>query len=178
MDSPPGLAVHERLNCILRIDPDFDVLLVHRDAEKQSPEQRVEEIDAGMASAGIVWPRVPVVPVRMTEAWILLDEVAIRTVAGRPTSTVSLGLPPARRVEDVPDPKDVLAKALETACGLSGRRLRKFKRDFPAHRGQLLTMLDREGPVRHLASWQALEASTADAMQRIGAERADGTREA
>lgn len=172
LSPPPGLAVEERLTSILAIDPDFDLLLVHRDAEKQLPEQRVAEIDAGMASAGVAWPRIPVVPVRMTEAWLLLDERAIRRVAGRPTGTSPLGLPPARQVERVPDPKQALAAALEAACGFSGRRLSKFKRDFPAHRAQLLAMLDRTGPVRALSSWQALEAATSAAIQQVATERA------
>lgn len=173
MDSPPGLAVHERLACMLRIDPDFDVLLVHRDAEKESPEKRVEEIDAGLALVGVSWPRVPIVPVRMTEAWVLLDEQAIREVAGRPTGSMAIGLPSARRVEGLPDPKASLVEALATASGLSGRRLKKFKRDFPAHRAQLLTMLDRKGPVKQLSSWQALEAATAEVMQQLVADRGE-----
>jgi len=107
---------------------------------------------------------VPIVPIRMTEAWLLLDEEAIRMVAGRPSGVEPLGLPTASRVEAVADPKARLRSALEMACGPSGRRLRKFKRDFPAHRRQLLERLDRSGPVRKLSAWQALEADTARAM--------------
>jgi hypothetical protein len=174
MTPPPGRRVHERLGCVLRSDPDFDVLLVHRDAEAQEPEQRFREIEAGMETAGVAWPCVPVVPVRMTEAWLLLDEKAIRNVAGRPTGTEPLGLPEPNRAEDLPDPKETLKGALEKACGLSGRRLKKFKRDFESNRAQLLAMLDREGPVRQLRAWRALEQATEIAMRRIVEERAAG----
>lgn len=174
MSSPPGQKVHERLERVLRNDPDFDVLLVHRDAESQEPERRLREIEAGMKAAGVAWPCVPIVPVRMTEAWLLLDERAIRNVAGRPTGTDPLGLPQPRRAEEIANPKEALRSALETACGLSGRRLAKFKRDFEMHRAQLLEMLDREGPVRQLRAWQALELATEDAMTRILEGRVDG----
>jgi hypothetical protein len=172
MSPPPGRKVHERLRCILRSDPDFDVLLVHRDAEAQSPGKRLQEIAAGMGNAGVSWPCVPIVPVRMTEAWLLLDETAIRNVAVSPTSTVPLDLPQPHRAEALSDPKETLRAALERACGLSGRRLKKFKRDFEAHRAQLFAMLDREGPVRQLEAWQALEQATERAMKRVIDEQA------
>jgi hypothetical protein len=94
----------------------------------------------------------------MTEAWLLLDETAIRLVAGKPSSRDDLCLPPRAQVESEADPKGALQNALECAFGLHGRRLREFKRDFPAHRRQLLERLDLDGPVRELSSWQSLEA--------------------
>jgi len=125
MDMPPGRRVHDRLACMLELDPDFDVLIVHRDAERESIEDRLIEIRTAMESARIDWPTVPVIPVRMTEAWLLLDEQAIREVAGRPTGIDPLELPTVAEVEAQPDPKAHLQQALASASGLSGRRLRK-----------------------------------------------------
>ena len=58
----------------------------------------------------------------MTEAWLLADEFAIRSAAGNPNGTENLNLPELRRLEDVPDPKQVLHDALVAACGLNARR--------------------------------------------------------
>ena len=68
-----------------------DVLFVHRDAEAQSPEARRSEIVSLMAETSV--PQVPVVPVRMTEAWLLFDEKAIRWAASNPNGSQPLGLP-------------------------------------------------------------------------------------
>ncbi len=167
MPNPPGRTVRQRLERMLKIDPDFDVLLVHRDCESDTRDKRKTEIVAGVEDCDVDWPVVPIVPIRMTEAWLLLDEDAIRMIAGRPSGIEPLDLPKVSQVEAVSDPKALLLAALEVACGLSGRRLKKFRRDFPAHRRQLLERLDRSGPVRELNAWRALEADTANAMARL-----------
>jgi hypothetical protein len=167
MNNPPGRTVRQRLERMLKIDPDFDVLLVHRDCENDTRDMRETEIMSGVAHCDVHWPVVPIVPIRMTEAWLLLDEDAIRMIAGHPSGIEPLDLPKVSHVEAVSDPKVRLQTALEVACGLSGRRLKKFKRDFPAHRRQLLERLDRSGPVRQLGAWQALETATASAMAQL-----------
>jgi hypothetical protein len=172
MTEPPGRRVIDRLERILRIDEDFDILIVHRDAERASADHRLEEIRVAAMSCGVAWPAIPVIPVRMTEAWLLLDEAEIRQVAGRPTGRAPLDLPPLVKVEAHPDPKATLQQALAVASGLSGRRLKEFKRDFPQYRRQLLDRLDLSGPVRQLNAWQALERATHDAMLRFRAGRA------
>lgn len=170
MDRPPGRRVKDRLTRMIEIDADFDILIVHRDSERKAVVDRLAEIRQAVTSAGVDWPTVPVVPVRMTEAWLLLDEPAIRAVAGRPTGTEALDLPPAAAVESEPNPKARLLHALAIASGLSGRRLGKFTRDFPAHRRQLLERLDRRGSVRTLTAWQALEHAVLEAMAQMTAE--------
>ncbi len=66
-------------------------------------EQRVAEVHAGATAAGVPLEKVvPVVPVRMTEAWLVLDEAEIRRVAGRPASTNGLGVPPIGTVDPGP----------------------------------------------------------------------------
>jgi hypothetical protein len=58
----------------------------------------------------------------MTEAWLLADEIAIRSAAGNPNGREDLSLPDLRRLEDLPDPKRVLHDALTIATGLNARR--------------------------------------------------------
>ncbi len=125
----------------------------------------------GVAAVDLSWPVIPLVPIKMTEAWLLLDEQEIRTVAGRPSGSQSLGLPSAGDVESVTDPKAVLEAALDRACGFSGRRLAKFKRDFGEHRRQLLDRLDRDGPIRTLNAWTDLEKAVAGAMSLLSVSR-------
>jgi hypothetical protein len=111
-----------RLRTVLELYP-CDVLFVHRDAEAQPSAIRREEIASALRWAPV--RHIPVVPVRMTEAWLLADERAIRSAAGNPNGTENLNLPGIRRLEDLPDPKRVLHDALTTASGLNaGRRTR------------------------------------------------------
>ena len=119
-----GLA--QRLAEAMRLYPG-DILVVHRDAEAQSPLQRETEIRNALA--GLVGPKPSVflIPVRMTEAWLLLDESAIRRAADNPAGRNQLDLPPVARLERLPDPKQMLHDALRTASGYSGRRLRNVR---------------------------------------------------
>ncbi len=113
----PG--IEARLRTALDLYP-CDVLFVHRDAEAQPPDLRREEISNALRWAAV--RHIPVVPVRMTEAWLLADEFAIRSAAGNPNGTDNLNLPELRSLEEVPDPKRVLRSALIAACGLNARR--------------------------------------------------------
>ena len=155
-----GRTVEDRLRIVLAQDVEPDFVFIHRDAEAQSPDDRIAEVKRGATAAGIsVETVVPVVPVRMTEAWLLLDEMEIRRVSGRPSSTNALGLPSAGQAENIADPKALLRKALLKAGDPSGkRRRRQFERDFGRHRALLLQRLDPRGPVTKLSAWQRLDA--------------------
>ena len=166
---PPGHRVDDRLEAILKLGDVPDILFVHRDAEGQEPERRFVEVAQAVARISEGLPAVAVVPVRMTEAWLLLDEQNIRDVAGRPNSTVDLGLPPTSRVEAQPDPKSALERALDLASGLSGRKRDRFRQRFGQHRRTLLQRLDIDGPIRQLKAWQALESALDDLAGQLAA---------
>ena len=121
---PRQANMEARLRTALELYP-CDVLFVHRDSEGYDPEFRRNEI--AIALERIQIRHIPVVPVRMTEAWLLANEPAIRCAAGNPRGTMLLDLPDLRRLEDLPDPKNVLYEALEAASGLSPRRLKRFR---------------------------------------------------
>lgn len=161
-----GRTLVERLATLKNIDHAVDVLFVHRDAEAQDPQRRYTEIADGAASAGFA-VTVPVVPVRMTEAWLLLDEAAIRSVAGRPRGREPLGLPRPHEIERLADPKALLRATLLLAAGTTGRRRDNLMRDFPRRREQLLERLDRHGPVTRLSAWQRLVADIQAAVQQL-----------
>lgn len=152
-----GRRVNARVKAVLHTDPAFDCVFVHRDAESQDPAQRYREVRDGVRGGGFTGASVAVVPIRMTEAWLLLDEPAIRRVAGRPTGTLPLDLPTLAEVERLADPKRRLQETLVSAAHVSGRRLQTFRARFSEHRRQLLEQLDMNGAVSRLHAWQALE---------------------
>lgn len=73
---------------LMGADGRIDVVVVHRDADRVGLKGRVSEITGAIAS--LVSPDRCVPVVRMTEAWLLLDEHAIRAVAGNPNGKVPL----------------------------------------------------------------------------------------
>ncbi len=138
---------------------DCDLLFLHRDAdsdlETQSagPKRRHTEIYEAVRDSGFTRNWVGIVPVRMTEAWLLVNESSIRYVAGRPRSNTPLDLPSLRLVEHEPDPKARLTEALITASGTSGRDRKRFIRAIPSLRHQLLQDLPVGGLLEQVPSW-------------------------
>lgn len=159
-----GRQVEERLRALLVEDPEFDIVFVHRDSEDRDPSPRYAEVRGAVSAVNFAGPAVAVVPVRMTEAWLLLDEAAIRLVAGSPSSIGTLGLPTVKEIERIADPKGVLKSALIDASGHQGRKLKIFKRQFPIHRAQLLERLDPSGEIKMLSAWQRLADDVAAAV--------------
>lgn len=164
-----GRTVERRIRFLLDQGVDPDLVFVHRDAEGQDAAARAAEVRAGANSAGIEVNRVvPVIPIRMTEAWLLIDEMEIRRVAGRPSGTNALGLPSVAAVESVADPKALLASALLAAAQPSGRRRRaQFERDFGRNRALLLQRLDVDGPINNLNAWQQLKEDIAAVLSQL-----------
>lgn len=155
----PPQGLREKVVRALELYP-CDLLFVHRDSEGQQSEQRHCEVADAVRS---LRPFVSVVPVRMQEAWMLHDEDAIRRAAGQPSGRQQLGLPPATRLEAIADPKTVLHNALASACGLSGRRLRRFEPAKAAHRVAMLVRRDWS-VLRALPAFVRLERDTRRAL--------------
>ena len=131
-----------------------DVLFVHRDAEGQAPDLRRGEIADALRRSDI--QHIPVIPVRMTEAWLLANETAIRAAAGNPNGREALNLPDVRRLESLPDPKQVLHDALSAASGLNARRRSRLA---VGRRVQLIpNYIDDYAPLRHLEAFRLLQA--------------------
>ncbi|MER6592051.1 hypothetical protein ABT214_09390 [Micromonospora purpureochromogenes] len=125
------------------MDGDADLIVVHRDADNAGHQARLNEIRTAVGTL-------------MTEAWLLLDEAAIRQVAGNPRGRMNLGLPKLHEVESTADPKRLLRECILRAAEVTGRRRETVKGRFDEHRRQLLSRLDRSGPVRRLDSWNRL----------------------
>lgn len=152
------LSFAQRLHTALDIAP-CDILFIHRDAEKQASQLRYEEVASAVASLSELRGKVPhvcVVPVRMTEAWLLAEEAAIRKAAGRPNSAEPLDLPKLNRIENEPDPKAMLYGLLREASGKRGRRRKSFDvREAAALVPEFITSF---APLRQLSAFARLEA--------------------
>ena len=141
-----------------------DMLFVHRDANRAGADARRGEIDRAVAATPGVPRSIAVIPVRMTEAWLLLDEAAIRKVVGNPHGRAPLGLPTPHEAERRSDPKRILADALLAASETTGRRRRRIQRDFTRFRRQLLVNLPIGGPLEQLPSWARFRDDTLHAI--------------
>src|ERR1035437_5826671 len=131
-----------------------DILFVHRDAEAQSPADRRTEVLNAVQHLGSNPPAACVIPVRMTEAWLLLDERAIRLASGNPRGRQPLSLPVPASIERVADPKEALFQALRIASEQTGRRLRDLRVEERRHR--VAERMDYE-LLRNLSAFQSLE---------------------
>jgi hypothetical protein len=158
----PPTSPGERLSLAVDLYP-CDVLFVHRDAEKQDPQLRRAEIATANRTGH---PHVCVVPVRMQEAWLLLDEAALREAAGRPSGTEDLGLPGASRWEALADPKATLHSALRVASGARGRRAGRFNPDRAAHR--LAELVSDWSRLSGLTAFVSLRDDTLAAFDALG----------
>ena len=160
-----GRLVQDKIRQGLRYHGAVDLLFVHRDADRAGAAARFAEIGEGISAADYHGRWVGVVPVRMMEAWLLANEAEIRQVAGRPSATEPLDLPPPHELEDVSDPKQMLRDVLLKAGMPRGARRRKmFVSDFGAFRKQLAENLPVGGHLEQLAAWVRLRDDVAAAV--------------
>lgn len=162
----PPKSLSERIQRSLDLYP-CDVLFVHRDADNQGREQRLGEISKALAQVGrSMSPAICVIPVRMTEAWLLLDEAAIRTAADNPKGNQALQMPNIKNVEHHADPKAELYDLLRQASGVKGRRLKKFDARLSEKVQRISAITDSFSSLRKLSAFQALEADVKDFSER------------
>ena len=161
-----------------RLLTDVAVVVAHRDVDNTDRATRLREMSSALERSGLDVPLVPVIPVRMTEAWLLLDEQAIRRVAGNPNGRRDLGLPNTAEVERVADPKSILRDAILDAAAVSGRRRDRLARRFDVNRRLLLESARYGGQLAQLAGWRALQSDVARvaALLSAGVERFNGRR--
>ena len=147
-----GLALDARVPAVLKLFP-CDILFVHRDAEGDAPEMRFHEISHAVDN--LHKNCVPIVPLRMTEAWLFSDEVAIRSAAENRSGKISLNLPAKKNWEGLKDPKQLLFNKLIIASEKTGRALSKFN---PARQRMLITQRTTDfSDLRGVASFDSFE---------------------
>ncbi|MEZ4614160.1 MAG: hypothetical protein R2867_01410 [Caldilineaceae bacterium] len=153
----PPKTLREKIKFAVEFFP-CDLLFIHRDAENQPREQRVHEIETAIGNEfvdGQAMPYICVVPIRMTEAWLLFDELAIRHAAGNRRGQQRFDLPTLARMEELPNPKQLLYECLQSASGQSGRRLKQFR--VAVHARRVADFIEDFSPLRALSSFTLLE---------------------
>ncbi len=163
--NPRPSTLTERARVALELYP-AQLLLVHRDAEKQPFKTRLQEIVHAVAEVASSY--VAVVPIRMTEAWLIHDEQAIRRASGNPNGTVTLELPPASRAEHDPDPKSTLERALLDASELSGQRRKKKRAEFPQMRARTAELIEDFEPLKTVPAFKAFLSALKSALVDLG----------
>lgn len=129
--------------------------------DRITPAVEAIEREFAAASPSVV----AVVPVREMEAWALADGDALRDAFGVRHSNAVLGIPDApHQVESIPDPKQALHQAAQTAHG--GRR--GHRRAVSAARyfgpiGESIAL----GQLRFVPSYAAFEAELLRALKRL-----------
>ncbi len=149
-----------------------DTLFVHRDAEKERLDVRRAEIQAAVNSLTENISYIAVIPIRMSEAWLLIDEHAIRMAANNPNGAMSLGLPKLSSIESIPDPKNSLYELLILASDVKGnRRKKKFKVDIARYVHLVAEQISDYSPLEHLSAFKALQGelkSVLDTLRQSG----------
>lgn len=171
LPQPVAGTVLAKLEVAVQLEPKADLFIVHRDADSPDSGPRHLEIRTAAEEAGLIEGWVALVPVQETEAWLLLDESAIRAVAGNPRGRASLDLPRPGQVEAVRDPKTRLEEALVKASGLVGRRHRKFRAKFSQQRRALLMRLPVGGPLTQLSAWIRFRSDLENALEELVTQR-------
>lgn len=161
----PPRKLHERIQTAVDLYL-CDLVFVHRDANGGSRDDRLTEINDARSRAcneTRLPPVVPVVPVRMTETWLLLDIAAIREAAGNPHGSVALSLPRRVELENVSDPKRMLHDLILDATELSARRKKRFDLGNAVQR--IPEYLEDFSPLRELPAFLALEQQVVETIR-------------
>ena len=163
-----GRRLDDKIRSGLALASHYDLLFVHRDADRAGADARYREIAGAVRQSGYGGPWVGIVPVRMTEAWLLSsDETAIRNAARNPSGRAPLNLPRPAAVARLADPKAELDRVLLAASGDGRRRRIQSRRNLPESRRALLANLPVGGPLEQLPSWTRFRDDTIAALRSI-----------
>lgn len=113
----------------------YHLLFVHADADDNTATAALQQrIRPGLALVQAAQQQgervcadlVPIVPVQMTEAWMLVDAEALLDVIGTTTTPQRLSIPArAQQIELIADPKQQLTQIFAQALASRTRRVRR-----------------------------------------------------
>lgn len=144
-----------------------DLILCHRDAEAIAFEDRLAEIANASVFHPIPVEVVPLVPIRMLESWLLVDEPAIRCAANNRNGQVPINLPAPDRIERLPDPKARLFDILKTASDLPPQRQRRF--NVQQARSRVSSFMQTFEPLRQQQGFVRFEETFINAIRKLQA---------
>lgn len=145
------------------------VLAIHADSDKESLQERLQDkfVPAQQAldrekDSIICKTLVPIIPIRMIEAWMLADTTLLKNEMGTSLSDMELGL--YRAPESIADPKAIIEAAISTSMLHRPRKRR------------ILTIADLYGilgdeisieSLSRLPSYRAFFEAAEDSLRRI-----------
>lgn len=164
---PPFNKLDQRIEAAILQYP-CDIIFVHRDAENQTIKDRETEIQVFWEKTTQTKQRklIPIIPVRMTEAWLLIDSNAIKLAAGNRNFGGDLTLPKFARLEEEPDPKNLLFNLIKIASNLKGRSLDKLRVHSTTH--IIAEKISDYSPLRQMFAFQRFEALVRQTLQDLG----------
>ncbi len=163
--SRPGVDLISKIPVTLKQYP-CEILFIHRDADRSTVEERVREIENAVRSTPLTTHRIPLIPVRMTEAWLLIDENAIRIAANNPKGRMVLKLPSLSNLEREANPKQLLRERLTEASGLRSRSRRKFR---PEGRARIVSEnISDFSPLMQLPAYREFRSRLAGVLNSMG----------
>lgn len=125
---------------------------MHRDTETVALAERLAEFESAPRTV------VPIVPMRMTEAWLLISPEAIARAADRPDATVRV--PSIAELSSLIDPKQTLEDRLFAAAGRpTGRRGKKFSASLVSRRINVATLIRDYSPLEGVPAFQTFQAA-------------------
>jgi len=149
----PPKTLSQKLELLPRFYETPDVLFYHKDSDGIGYQERKNQVDDALRDVQSLTPIIPIIPERMTEAWFLFNESAIRHAVHNPRGRTSLNIP--NTWDSIPDPKAILYQAFRLASGCTGRDLRKISPNILLH--QLAEDINDYSPLRLLQSFRAFE---------------------
>ena len=164
---PPLSALDQRIEKAVALYP-CDILFVHRDAEKDPFQKRKNEILKFHQKINNTFTEklVPVVPVRMMETWLLIDEKAIKVAAGNRNYNKNIVLPSTQNLESLPNPKDHLYNLLKEVSELKGRKLQNLKVSQSVH--LIADFIEDYSQLRQILAFQELEKDVIVVLTELG----------
>lgn len=131
------------------------LVFVHRDSEAMTLDERLREF-ADVTRQDVV----AVVPVRMSEAWLLFNGTAIAKAAGSPSADVPV--PRVAELEGIRNPKARLDDLLVEAAGRpTGRRGKVFKRSIVERRVSVAGYISDYGPLEGVPAFARFQETLA-----------------
>jgi hypothetical protein len=145
----------------------FDVLFYHRDAEKRDRsmlETRTNEVKTEL-STDILEKTIFVIPIKMMETWLLIDENAIKKAAGNRNYKEKITLPSIKKLEKESNPKILLHSLLRNVSNLKGRNLKKFNVHQAVH--LVAENIENFNILRKLDAFKAFEKELKTVMKSV-----------
>lgn len=158
---PEASSRAERIFSVARKAVGFHALIVHADADAPTADDALQDrIEPGRqlvreAEGDVCRDLLPIIPIRMTEAWMMADAEAFRQVVGTDLRADQLGFPDQpHQVEAIQDPKHSLNITLNQIFSRQRRRRKVYLGRYyePLARRIRLDMLQRVPAFRQFTS--------------------------